>query len=401
MQYDGRSGGLQKRPLFAAAFDKLKADHRAQVIAAMSAVLTAEQRAGLRKSYRREAHEQQQFGGRSYYPGGDPEKITAYSQGNDKLSLLSLVTVQQMLELSDAQYLALCDLRDSAIENACRILQTEIESTLPAGNPLAPAPAGALLNPADEQVLSPDQLKKLEEYIKAQPPEKLPRLFGPSSIKTQEVNGQLTVEVKLSNPFEVDPDLRKVVGVNDEDLRRIKAAIVKSEERMRQSIIENHRKTRTDAAAANDRLEAAEKPFLEEWNGRALAVLTPGQLARVDTLQWRANPVMALLDAGLAQRLELTDEQTAKIRKHLVENRPKPLEPPLPAGPGGFEAINKRQEAMIAQMNAYAAEQRAAVAVLNPGQLAKFTELTGYQPPPPPRNGFRPVRPAPKPGDEV
>ena len=111
--------------------------------------------------------------------------------------------------------------------------------------------------------------------------------------------------------------------------------------------------------------------------------------------------VMALLDAGLAQRLELTDEQTAKIRKHLVENRPKPLEPPLPAGPGGFEAINKRQEAMIAQMNAYAAEQRAAVAVLNPGQLAKFTELTGYQPPPPPRNGFRPVRPAPKPGDEV
>lgn len=391
----------EKQPLFIAALDRLQADSRSGSLQAMSAVLTAEQRAGLRQRFRREAHEQQPAGLRPVFGAGDPEKINAYNQIGDKLSLLMLVSVQQMLELTDAQYLALRDLRDAAIEDACRILKPEIEAKLAKGASPSAGPSGKLLDPTEDQTLSPEQVKKLEEYVKAQPPEKVVRMFGPSSIKTREVNGQLTVEVKLPNPFDVDPELRKAVGVTDEQLPRIRAAIVKSEERMRQSVIDNHRKTREDTDAGKARLEASGKAFLEQWSGRALALLTPDQIARGDTLQWRANPVMSLLDAGLAKRLELTEEQTTKIRKHLVANRPKPPELPPPGGAGGLEAMNKRNEAFMAQVGAFVEAQRAAVAVLTPAQLAKFIELTGYQAPPPPRKAFQPVRPAPKPGDEV
>jgi hypothetical protein len=372
------------------AFELLEQRESRRLAASLEAPLTPAQRAGLRRKFRGAGSDElvRRNTPKHLHSSMDSGRVEAFTRAGDQLSLLLVGSVQDQLELTDEQFLALCDVRDRAVVAAIQLIEAEMalaEQTTPPATVFGSTTLGGIFADAVKE-LSDEQRQTFGKFFENPAPERMRELMRGGATRIQQVNDQVQAEVTIPNPVENSEELRQALNLTDEQRKKFAAAIKVEEEKVKQRIIDNARNQFIANKQTSARGAEIRKAFFDEWNREALALLTPEQLAKLGNQKWRARGIMSLLDPELGQQLELTERQQADIRKLLVENRPvevafQPFQQPGEKADDFLKRQEKERLERQKQAETHIANQKAVLEILTDEQRAKFVERTGYKAP--------------------
>jgi hypothetical protein len=384
--------GLTAEPqTFVIAFETLARRQWRQLGDSLAALLTPEQLAFLRRRFRAAGRDEILRAETPRIQNREMDAIRIEDQSNvgDMLSLLLVGTVQDRLEITDEQYLSLCDLRDRSVSAAILVVEAGIAETEMVGsvNPESVFDElpelladGKALAPA-LRLLSKDRQAAFAGFLDTLTPEQRRALISGYNARVSRGRGAVEFDIELSNPVENSNELLDALALTKEQRIEFAYAIQVEEDRIQQLLARRLLARVEKSRQAAERGAEWRKAFIEEWNAKALRLLNSDQLAKLKDQKWCALGVMSLLDPEYANRLNLSDKQRAEIRSHLTTNRPAvSFGNQLPQSGETAEEYRRRlareDENRAAYVSSVVAMQQAALKVLTVEQRAKLLETT-------------------------
>jgi hypothetical protein len=378
------------------AFEQVAQQQRGQLGVALNGVLSPEQRAVLRRRFRSAARDGRVRPETPVDQHSEPDKVRVEDQTKtgDMLGLLLVGSVQDRLEITDEQYLALCDLRDRSVSAAILVIEAEIAAAELAGSDKLESvfeelptmlADGKAYGPAVQQ-LSEDQQSAYARFFEIRTPERKLLIEGfLASVSTS--RDAVVINLDLHNPVEMSEELRETLALTREQRLAFADAVKVEEERLERLLLQrlSSRVERSQQAAA--RGAEWRQRFVAEWNTQALALLTSAQQEKLPDQNWCARGVRSLLDPEFAKRLNLTDKQQTDLRKLLNANRPAAigfgnrLPQPGETAEEFRRRLEQEDEKQAAYIQAVVVMEKAAIEVLTAEQRKQFLEITGYRVP--------------------
>jgi DNA-binding MarR family transcriptional regulator len=225
------------------AFELLEQRESRRLAASLEAPLTPAQRAGLRRKFRGAGSDElvRRNTPKHLHSSMDSGRVEAFTRAGDQLSLLLVGSVQDQLELTDEQFLALCDVRDRAVVAAIQLIEAEMalaEQTTPPATVFGSTTLGGIFADAVKE-LSDEQRQTFGKFFENPAPERMRELMRGGATRIQQVNDQVQAEVTIPNPVENSEELRQALNLTDEQRKKFAAAIKVEEEKVKQRIIDN------------------------------------------------------------------------------------------------------------------------------------------------------------------
>ncbi len=190
------------------------------------------------------------------------------------------------------------------------------------------------------------------------------------------------------------PEVQKELSLSDDQTKQVTALLAEAGEKMRASFAGMRNLSAEERDKRRDEMrkkfEAAGKD-LDEKVGK---ILDTKQVERLHQLQLQREGAMALSRPEVIKKLDLSDEQQAKIKKIQEDARP--------TGRAGFDPSLSREDreaAMKKMREKFANAQKECLAVLNDDQMLDWTNMCGktFKFPERPAGARRGNRPAPPP----
>lgn len=306
------------------------------------ATLTADQKSQLRRKHRgaiSEAVQRVQMSEESHARMLVSMSASTPMMNNDLLTAVQIPSVQDILQLTDEQFLAIEGVAPEADKDADRIVQDCIDELLKHRLPFVPAsapvsPAMQKLKVDMDGILTKDQQHHYEEHLKnrqdaahalfATDPQNAHQLLAgirshgvPSESYTLYDHGSVTVTLKLTNYFASD-EVAQALSITTDQQTRIADSLRQAETELTREM---------EAAGTKEQKQQAEKhkfvqhrldENLETTNQKIRAILTDAQLTYLQKEKFRGLGIASLKESSVQSALELTDEQKQQIETVLT-----------------------------------------------------------------------------------
>ena len=321
---------------------------------------------------------------------------------DDLLSALERPVIQDLLEMSDEQVLAV-EAQQKSAESAAietiRMSMTLFEQPEPPFLPIEVQKASEMSerllketrkilteeqwNQYESERKDPQRAAKLVKELGFQRARPLLETHGAvERIESKTQNGKTTIEVTLSNAFD-DEQTIATLKLTAEQQEQIADLLEKSKPTLIAPVLKAHEARTKFLQDRADKLNDILRVHSDSVNVDLAGLLTEKQLEVLQKERFKGTGTQSLLNPIVIHKLGLSESQSQAIQAALNLPGPKPPEmKPFQPGPDGFQSSAEFHEANRKYSQQYGEHRKKIDSliyeVLDEKQRQQFAEMTGY-----------------------